>query len=229
MAGDLVNRGADRDDWDSLFHNAARIYDRRTLVPVIGNHECQGGGPRLYLKFFDLPRNGPAGIEPERAYAFEYSNAKFIILDSNLDPATQTEWLEQQLAKTRATWKFVSYHHPVYSSAPRRDNTELRQRWGTLFDRYHVDLALQGHDHAYLRTYPMKNGKRVASPKEGTIYIVSVSGTKMYDQDQRDYTEFGMTNVATYQVLDIQVDGNRLIYRAYDIKGKLRDEFVIEK
>ena len=57
MAGDLVNRGGDRDDWDSLFENAKDIYDRRPLVPAIGNHEDQD--PTLYLREFDLPKNGP--------------------------------------------------------------------------------------------------------------------------------------------------------------------------
>ena len=229
MAGDLVNRGAERDDWDSLFHHARGVFDRRQLVPAIGNHECQGGHPSLYLKFFDLPRNGPEQVEAERAYAFEYSNALFVILDSNLKPETQTAWLDQQLGQSKATWKFVAYHHPAYSSAPNRDNKSVRELWGPLFDKHHVDLALQGHDHAYLRTHPMKGGQRAASPKEGTVYVVSVSGTKFYKQDPRDYTEFGMTNVATYQVLDIQVSGDRLVYRAYDIDGNRRDELVIEK
>jgi acid phosphatase type 7 len=80
-----------------------------------------------------------------------------------------------------------------------------------------------------LRTHPMKAEKRVASPKEGTVYIVSVSGTKMYDQADREYTEFGMTQVATYQTLDIQISGDRLVYRSYDIDGNLRDELVIQK
>jgi len=92
-----------------------------------------------------------------------------------------------------------------------------------------MDLALQGHDHAYLRTWPMHGEKRAASPKEGTIYIVSVSGTKYYEQGNFDYTEFGMTNVSTYQVLDIRIDGDKLTYKAYDGEGKVRDEFVIEK
>ena len=229
MAGDLVNRGAERDDWDSLFHNARGIYDRRQLVPAIGNHECQGGHPTLYLKLFQLLTNGPPALEAERVYAFEYSNALFLILDSNLKPDTQTGWLEEQLSRSKAAWKFVVYHHPAYSSASGRDNKELREKWTTIFDKYHVDLALQGHDHAYLRTYPMKGQKKVDSPKDGTIYVVSVSGTKMYGQDQSDYTEFGMTNVSTYQVLDIQISGDRLVYRAYDIDGKLRDELVITK
>jgi len=229
MAGDMINRGAERDDWDSFFHNADGIYDRRTLVPVIGNHECQGGQPRLYLEQFALPHNGPSTIPPERAYSFEYGNALFVILDSNLDTKTQSKWLEEKLSNTKATWRFVTYHHPAYSSGGNRDNPDVRSEWVPLFDKYHVDLALQGHDHAYLRTYPLKANQRVASSKEGTVYLISVSGTKHYSQGQHDYTEFGMTNVSTYQILDIQISGNRLVYRAYDIDGKLRDELVIEK
>jgi hypothetical protein len=98
-----------------------------------------------------------------------------------------------------------------------------------LFDRYHVDLVLQGHDHAYLRTYPLHAGRRVATPAQGTVYLVSVSGTKFYPQASHDYTELGLTNVATWQVLDIQISGDRLVYRAIDGDGAVRDRFVIEK
>jgi acid phosphatase type 7 len=229
MAGDIVNRGAERNDWDSLFHNAEGVYDRRPVVPAIGNHECQGDGPRLFLEQFALPHNGPRGVSPERAYSFEYGNCLFIVLDSNLAPTTQTAWLEETLSKTKATWKFAVYHHPAYSSGGNSENPEVRSAWTPIFDKYHLDFALQGHDHAYLRTYPLKGGSRVASPKEGTTYIISVSGTKGYEQGKHDYTEFGMTHVPTYQALDIQISGNRLVYRAYDIDGKQRDELVIEK
>ena len=229
MTGDLVNRGAERWDWDSFFENSKGVFNRRPIVPVLGNHEYQGVEPRLYLAQFALPRNGPKTIPPERAYSFEYSNAKFIILDSNLDAAKQTAWLEKELANTKALWKFVSYHHPAYSSGGNRDNLDVRKLWTPIFDKYHVDLALQGHDHAYLRTYPMRDQKRVASAKDGTVYVISVSGTKHYDQAQHDYSEVGLTKVSTYQVLDIQITGNRLVYRAHDVDGQVRDEFVIEK
>lgn len=229
MAGDLVNRGADRDDWDSLFYNSAGVYDRRTLVPVIGNHECQGGHPTLYLKQFNLITNGPTDVEKERAYSFEYSNALFVVLDSNLPARTQTNWLTDVLSNSKATWKFVTYHHPAYSSGKGRDNKSVRDLWTPIFDKYHVDLAMQGHDHAYLRTYPMKEQKKVATAADGTFYIVSSSGTKFYEQGKFDYTAVGFTNVATIQTIDIQISGDRLVYKAHDIDGKIRDEFVIEK
>jgi hypothetical protein len=229
MAGDLINRGRERDDWDDYFANAAGIFARRTLVPCIGNHETQGGHPTLYLRHFLLPDNGPAGLEPGRAYAVRYGNALFVVLDSNLSAEAQAPWLEAQLRDTDATWKFAVYHHPAYASRPGRSYPDVVKHWVPLFDKYHVDLALQGHDHAYLRTYPLKRGARVATPRDGTIYLLTVSGTKFYGQGDHAYTEVGFTKVATYQVLDIRVAGDELHYRAYDVDGRLRDEFVIKK
>lgn len=229
IAGDLVNRGAERDDWDELFENARGVFDRRPLVPVIGNHDCQGGQPRLYLDQFALPRNGPASLLPERSYSFEYGDALFVILDSNMPAASQTEWLEETLARSRALWKFVAFHHPVYSSAPNRDNKTLRELWVPIFDRHRVHLVLQGHDHAYLRTYPLRSGRPTANPAAGTIYVVSVSGTKMYRQVKRAETAVGFTQTPTLQVIDVHLAPDRLIYRAYDGKGRLRDQFLLQR
>lgn len=229
MAGDMVNRGNERDDWDSLFHNARGVYDRRPLVPVIGNHECQGGHPTFFLRQFALPANGPAGCEAERSYAFQYGSALVLVLDSNLEPSAQVGWLEAQLSRTAARWKLVAFHHPVYSSAPGRENRKIQEQWLPLFDRHHVDLVLQGHDHAYLRTYPMKGGLRVGSPSDGTSYVVSFSGSKMYEQASHSYTQVGFAKIPTWQTLDIQVGPDRLVYRAQDAHGTMRDEWVIEK
>ncbi|HQH70137.1 MAG TPA: metallophosphoesterase family protein [Candidatus Hydrogenedentes bacterium] len=230
LAGDLVNRGNERSYWDSFFHYSGGIFASRPLVPCLGNHEYQHNqGPWLYLEMFTLPENGPTTIPPECGYAFEYSDVLFVVLDGNLPASDQAQWLEEQLAGSDATWKFVMFHQPVYSAGPYRDNPEIRELWGALFDKYHVDLALQGHDHAYLRSYPMFDGKRVSSPAEGTIYIVSFSGMKMYELGEHEYTEVGMANVPTYQVLDIDAETHTLTYRAYDVDGVVRDEFVIDK
>ncbi len=234
LAGDLVNRGHDRDDWDSFFHNAEGVFDRRAFVPVLGNHEVlEGKPPTLYLSFFNLPQSGPPSIEPERAYAFEYGNALFVILDSNLDPKLQTRWLDEQLGRSQATWKFVSFHHPVYASHPERNHEHLLREWAPVFDRHGVDMVLQGHDHAYLRTHAMHGNERVDHPtieKRGTYYVVSVSGTKFYPQASgRDYTAVALERTPTYQIIRIQVAEDRLHYRAFDDEGKVRDELVIDK
>ena len=230
MAGDLINRGIQRDDWDLFWDSAKGVFDKRQLVPAIGNHEDQGAnGPWMYLDMFALPGNGSNAIAKERSYHFTYGNALFVILDTNTDVEAQTPWLKEQLANSTATWKFVVYHHPAYSSRPQTDNSLIRKWWTPLFDKYHVDMALQGHDHAYLRTFPINDNQRVKSAEDGTIYVVSVSGTKFYDQEDPWYEEFGMTKVSTYQVLDLTIEGATMTYNAYDIDGKVRDQFVIKK
>ncbi|HIJ66255.1 MAG TPA: hypothetical protein HPP77_09935 [Candidatus Hydrogenedentes bacterium] len=228
VAGDLVGNGCDRSQWDAFFHAAKGAFDRRPLVPAVGNHdECDDEAPRMYLELFALPKNGPGGVTPERAYAFEYGNALFVVLDSNLDPATQTRWLEDRLAESQAAWKFVVCHHPAYVSKPHRDSAEMRAEWCPLFDAYHVDMVLQGHDHAYMRTRPMRNGTAVDEPAAGTTYIVSVAGTKFYEQAERDYFAVGFEAVSTYQV--VTIDGGRLDYKAYDLDGNTVDAVTIQK
>ena len=228
MAGDLVNWGERRDDWDLLFQNAEGVYDTRPLVPAIGNHEVDQGRAELYVDQFDLPRNGPQGVEPERVYSMEYADAQFVVLDSNLPPEQQTAWLDETLGASDATWKFVVYHHPLYSSRPDdRGQPELKAAWAPVFEKHGVDLVLQGDDHAYLRTFPMKGDQVVDSPAEGPVYIMSVSGTKMYEQSDAPYIARRFTDIATYQVIDI--DGDRLDYRAYTVDGTVMDEFRIEK
>ena len=235
LAGDLVDRGNERTNWDHFFLRAAGVFEEIPFMPAVGNHEYLDKGPMIYRGTFDLPQNGPRGIDSNLVYSFEYSDAFVAVLDSNLGiydsrlARAQAEWLDRALAGTKATWKFVTFHHPVYASHVSRENPQLEAAWGPVFDKHHVDMVLQGHDHAYLRTRPIREGSPVASPAKGTVYVVSVSGEKFYDQNPRDYTARGMTNLATYQTIDIQVKEKRLTYRSFDREGREVDALVIEK
>ena len=235
LAGDLVDRGNERSNWDHFFLRAAGVFEETPFLPAVGNHEYLDKGPEIYRGTFGLPQNGPPGIDPNLVYAFEYSDAFVAVLDSNLGihdsrlAKVQADWLDEALSKTRATWKFVTFHHPVYASHVSRENPQLAIAWGPVFDKHHVDLVLQGHDHAYLRTRPMHAGRPVEFPSRGTVYVVSVSGEKFYEQAPRDYTAKGLTNLATYQTIDVQVKEKRLTYRSFDRDGREVDTLVIDK
>jgi acid phosphatase type 7 len=103
LADDLVTRGVERDNWDTFFNSARDVFDRRPLVPTIGNHERQGRlGPWMYLRLFTLPESGPMRVAPETAYSFRYGNALIVVLNSNALPEEQSAWLEGQLKSTDA-------------------------------------------------------------------------------------------------------------------------------
>jgi hypothetical protein len=58
---------------------------------------------------------------------------------------------------------------------------------------------------------------------------VSVAGTKFYDQADHDYTAVGFEQVATYQLIRVTAENDRLAYRAIDKEGRASDELVIDK
>jgi hypothetical protein len=235
LAGDLVDRGNERTNWDHFFLRAEPIFDRVPVMPAVGNHEYLDQGPRLYNAFFKLPQDGPEGIAPGLVYHFQYGGAFFAILDSTLavmspsQAVKQAEWLDEALSRTTADWKFVMFHHTIYPSHPVRDNPVIREHWVPIFDKHHVDMVLQGHDHAYLRTYPMRDHRRVSTSAEGTTYVVAVSGDKFAGQGDRDYIEVGFTGISTYQTLEIDEVARRLTYRAWNDDGEAVDSLVIDK
>ena len=75
LAGDLVDRGNERSNWDHFLLRAAGVFDAIPFMPAVGNHEYLDKGPVIYRKTFDLPQDGPAGMDPNLVYSFEYADA----------------------------------------------------------------------------------------------------------------------------------------------------------
>jgi hypothetical protein len=235
IAGDLVDRGNERTNWDHFFLRAQGVFDHWPLMPCSGNHEYLERGPRLFRSTFELPHNGPRGMDSDLVYHFECGDAFFAVLDSTLAACDanvarlQADWLDVTLKGSNASWKFVIFHHPVYPSHPWRDTPAFREHWVPIFDKHRVDFVLQGHDHAYQRTYPLRAHRRVSDRVNGTIYLIAVSGDKFVACTPRPYVEFSRSGVSTFQIFDIDSRSNRLTYRACAEDGTVIDELCIDK
>jgi len=228
ISGDLVGTGQYREDWDQLFQHTQDFARTRPIVPAMGNHDTLDGlGAELYLTLFGLPTNGPRRVERERTYSLEYGNALFLILDSTVSVEDQRAWLEARLARTKATWKFAVFHFPPY--APAMEYPDIIKDWCSVFDKYHVDFVLSGHVHHYTRTHPIKDGKRVGSPTEGTVYLVTVSvPNRQGKMEKPDYVAV-VERPGAPLYHSFAIDGNRLVTRSCDVDGSVRDELVVEK
>lgn len=228
-AGDLVDRANNDAEWGE-WHQAGGFLN--AMVPSIatpGNHEYQSRAlSRHWRPMFEFPLNGPEGLE-ETVYYLDYQGVRVISLNSNERVDEQVPWLDQVLSKNPNRWTVVTFHHPVYSSARGRDNPRIRDAWKPLFDRHQVDLVLQGHDHTYARTNVTTNvptGVNVAS-QEGTVYVVSVAGPKMYNLERTDLMRRVAEDTQLYQI--IHVDHNHLRYEARTATGRLYDAFTLQK
>jgi 3',5'-cyclic AMP phosphodiesterase CpdA len=240
-AGDLINR-ANRDaEWGEWFGAGGWVNAMVPSVPAPGNHEYEkapeGSGlkgrvSRHWRPQFALPTHGPEGLE-ETAYFIDYQGTRIIALNSNEKQEEQAAWLRTVLKDNPNRWTVITFHHPIYSLAKERDNPELRKLWQPIFDEFRVDLVLTGHDHTYGRSglvgassSNVPTGTRVA--EGGTVYVVSVSGPKMYELNAgQDWTRRKAENTQLFQV--ITIDGPTLKFAARTATGEIYDAFELRK
>jgi predicted phosphodiesterase len=237
-AGDLINNANYDFQWGEWFEAGGWLNGMVPTLASPGNHEYfrdtktnQVTLSHHWKPSFVYPQNGPKSLK-ETAYFMVYQGVLFVSLDSqmaNVDSTKmneQAQWLEELLAKNTQKWVVVFHHHPIYSTKGGRDNEEWRNKMEPIYKKYKVDLVLQGHDHTYGRGLNMPLGTSRKYP-DGPIYVVSVSGPKMYDIGLQDWMDRAASNVQLYQL--ISIDNNKLTYKAYEATGKLYDAFDLTK
>ncbi len=241
--GDLVDGGTGsllQDNEWGIWHEAGGfIYAEVPVMPTPGNHEYYNPGDRTNRKLnrywrpgFTLPENGPAGLE-ETSYTTDYQGVRFIVLDSDVMMRSeelagkQALWVEELLSNNPCKWTVMAFHHPIFSTSARRDNKAVSGPLKPLIDKYGVDLVLTGHDHTYARGNILPDDEEKKGKRAGTVYVVSVSGSKQYLQDAEPWWDLGLTYTQMWQA--ITVDGNELEYKAYDASGTLVDRFTLKK
>ncbi len=237
FVGDLVDNGDKDEEWAELFDALGWIPRMTPMIFLPGNHEypdkryLTGKDYKvfpLWRSHFTLPENGPRGLE-ETVYFIDYQGVRFVMLNGNEKLEEQAGWLDRILSNDPQTWTIIGIHQPVYSTARYRNDSKLQNLLVPIFDKYSVDLVLQGHDHHYCRTNKIKNGIRAGDNGKGTVYIISVSGPKFYRV--RTHYEGLMAKMETgrqlFQV--VHIDHDRLFYRSFDATGEVYDSFVLEK
>lgn len=250
-AGDLVSQRDDLvhdDQWGEWNQAGGFHYGMIPQVLAAGNHEYLDSlnpdgsesrtlGPH-WSRQFALAQNGVEGLK-STTYFVDYQGVRFIVLDgtSALDMGTlaqQTRWLEQSLKTSRARWNIVVSHQPVFTCARPEDTEPLKLAWKPVFERYAVDLVLQGHDHCYSRV--TDEAGRVASKAaraggkiQGPVYMVSVAGSKMYGLNDRAQQQPDRSAEETQLYQTIEVQDSRLKVRSYTAAGTLYDAFDLER
>lgn len=234
-AGDLINRHDHDIEWGEWFYAGSFIHATIPSMMTPGNHEYRNVvlSPQ-WRPQFSLPTNGPNGLE-ETCYQVNYSDVKVISLDAEqIDESAhfaerQATWLDSILTNDPRPWTIITLHYPFYSTSPKRDNVELRKRFKPIVDKHKVDLVLQGHDHAYGRGLVSNTatGTNYRDQNAGTMYVVSVSGPKMYEVSDDGWMERRAANVQLFQT--ITIEGNTLTYKAFTATGELYDAFLLKK
>ncbi|MEL6654027.1 MAG: PA14 domain-containing protein, partial [Bacteroidota bacterium] len=177
--------------------------------------------------------------EPEYYYTFRYGNAQFFMIDTNKEVgegSEQYDWLEWELAKSNAIWKFVVHHHPPYSSEENDhgDTYKGESSYGTharnlvpLYETYGVDFCLFGHTHVYERTWPIF--KDLVNQQEGVIYINSGGAGGGLEGFAPTRSWFSLEMQLVHHYCTFAIFDKTMVFKAIDHEGRVFDSFEMEK
>lgn len=228
--GDFAEKAEDSTGWNRFFSNVTSLVARIPLMPVTGNHDEVEEQAAGFTSHFNVPDNGAKGSIAGTTYSFDYGPVHITVLNTESNLSKQAEWLKKDLAGTDQAWKIVAMHRPVYGG----NRYKKVEDWAHIFDKYEVDLVLQGHNHEYSRSHPLLNGKIVTGSKKpagtarGTVYVVTnASGNKFNakKEDQFYHAVHFQNNKAMFA--GVSVRGKMLTYEAYDVDGKRLDLFTL--
>jgi hypothetical protein len=193
--------------WDQFLAQTEPIAASVPWMFGLGNHDMEAlyspngyGGDLARLNF---PDNGPA--HTEGVYSFIYGNVAVVSLDPNdvsyeipanlgYSGGAQTRWLAERLKFLRSQpdvdFIVVFFHHCAYSTTNNHASEGgVRNAWVPLFDQYHVDLVINGHNHIYERADALRGGVSKKTPigaishpdTDGTTYVTAgAAGRSLY-------------------------------------------------
>ena len=173
---------------------------------ALGNHDDPN---QRYYKPFNL--------DGQRYRTFKEGNVRFFILDSNyLDPE-QVKWLEKELEASDSEWKIAYFHHPLYTTARRGPEVELRAILEPIFVKHGVDVVFAGHEHVYERFKPQK----------GIYHFLAGGAAKLRLGDTRrgPLTAAAFDRDRSFMIVEIADD--KMFFQTISRTGAVVDEGIL--
>jgi len=193
--------------WQKSFE---QVYDAPSLqVPwwvALGNHDYRGNAQaqldysakskrwKLPARWYDRQETAPDGARveffftdtsPMMSMYYDDGTAKVKVGNQKKNVPVQLAWLDHALSASKADWKIVIGHHPVYSGrlvgagkSRASDKTErttsgspdLIAMLDPILQRHKVPLYMNGHDHDLAHTH-----------RGMTHYVCTGAGSQMAD------------------------------------------------
>jgi len=219
-------------NWKKSYEDVYNFYSLNIpWYTVFGNHDYRGS-IQAEIDYSKVSRRWRTN---ERYYSFEKTipsskeKVCFIFMDTNpfdkslnrnthsdlaqQDTISQKKWLEETLSKTKAKWKIVMGHHPVYTSSTRHGEPFMTQ-FIPMFEKYGVDVYLAGHEH------------NLEHQQKGSInYFISGSGSQLVPVSKSD-AKFSKSE---HGFMSVQLSKDIMNIQFINHRGKILYKYNITK
>jgi len=265
FSGDVINLATDQGEWEEWLDRAYLDTDNTTHLTLSslltlaahGNHDNHTA---LFFGNLTLPQDNVKYPQyGELFYSVDVGPVHVIVTDDSwvADPSGDSAyagilqtWLDADLTaaaanRTNVPWIITVNHRPAYSSSLHGMDPDVllsRAFYAPIFQKYHVDMSFNGHDHDYERTQPLDIGADVNSPTvttadQGTVFVTCAgSGADAYSAATSSFTAFstdftsgsaiGLYGILTATATTLKLDGHQLLSDATD---PIFDTYTITK
>ncbi|APR74775.1 Purple acid phosphatase [Minicystis rosea] len=263
FSGDMINLAPDQGEWEKWLDSAWQDESKKPLtlgqlltLAAHGNHDNHTA---LFYGNLVLPQdNAKFPKYGELFFSVDVGPVHVVVIDDAwvVSPTGDVDyksifkgWLEADLDaanKNRSTvpWILTMHHHPEYSSSLHGNDQDVlrgREFFGPIWDKYHVDVVLAGHDHNYERSKPLTGPTDTPTVHsnfaDGTVYMVCAgagadsysAGNSTFTQSSHDYKSggaIGLYGVLTADAKSLTIDAHEL---RVDGSDPVFDTFTITK
>ncbi len=237
--GDLTFSGLNADADAQFFTPYKDVLKKTPLFIAIGANEygpdrasrdSQSFVRANYSRFHDMSWSNAT----PKYYSFDTANARFIFLDANAaygavwapdinEESTQYKWLQSTLAGAGEKWKIVVINAPMYSTGQKGPANEAASYFIPLFERYGVDLVLQGSEANYERTFPMYQDE----PNTRGVTYVTLGGGGATPTRRAGGDRSTARFVSAYHYADIAIADRKLTMTVYNEQGTQLDKLEL--
>lgn len=195
---------------------AGLLQERVKFYATLGNHDVEEGR-KEQCNYSHFNMGGSCFYSISRGNGL----IEFFMLDSTDFGAGQAYWLENGLRNSRAIWKVVALHYPLYSSGKKHgSDAKMRKMIEPLLTKYRVQVVFAGHDHVYERLKPQHDIQHFVTGaggkmRRGDIDMKSPIRAVSYDEDN--------------SFMLIEVDDREMSFKSISENGAVVDSGVIKQ
>lgn len=215
-----------------------RVRDHLPMLTTLGNHDVKTRDGEPFLDAIVLPTNDVTG--DERFYVWRHGPLEVVCIDTEapLEPGTpQHAWLERVLSEPAPGWRLVFGHRAIHAGSRSGGDDALQKHLVPLLEAHGVPLYCSGHDHVYMRTFPLHEGRIVAREQEpdylvplepaAPIYLVTGGGGKsLYEVHEVPHNAEG---IARDHAVLMVVSPESVRVSAVDVEGEVLDAFSLRR
>ena len=211
MVGDNIYEGpATEEDYRLKFEAPYKqlLDDGVKFYAALGNHDDTN---QIYYKNFNMGgKRYYTFVPPVDPITRWDTRVRFFAVDSTYLDRQQTQWLAKETADSRAEWKIVFLHHPLYTSG-RYTMAARGIRFGleSTLVTGGVNVVFSGHEHIYERVEMQK----------GILYFISGGAGSLRMGDAAPSPLIARSYDRDYHFMLVEINDDGFFFQAINRVG----------